>query len=348
MLLTGGQISMAVTSSVVFLFTTLLFLSGYVLQQQTVRNMQAIIHPTPPPKPSPPPEPVRKKHLKLFGRPSGEALDVEDPKWSRLAYAQLGHSHMHVCDSLMMFAALKHSKSSAKRVYLYPREWEEMDGSGADAEKERSMRMIRKARARYGVEIFPIDPLMDSDSASSAYPIEGLLALIQYERILVPQPSGLLLNITISDTILEAVSQHPIAATSRHPGAFILQPNELSAQNAMTRLRLDSDSAVIRTRVYPLLDSDVADVIVDSSKLRSLPSTYFNGTQLAEMAAYVRLDDFNDLALGPYHDVPRSLKSKARPRDTEVRDIWEDLYETYRFQRMDICGLDLEPVFEAT
>ncbi|KAI9665183.1 MAG: hypothetical protein M1831_002193 [Alyxoria varia] len=43
MLLTGAQVSMAITSGIVLLFTFLLFLSGYILQQQTVRGLQGAI-----------------------------------------------------------------------------------------------------------------------------------------------------------------------------------------------------------------------------------------------------------------------------------------------------------------
>ncbi|KAK2624853.1 hypothetical protein QTJ16_006046 [Diplocarpon rosae] len=45
MLITSGQISIAFSSAVVFLFTTALFLSGYVLQQATVRDLRAAIKP---------------------------------------------------------------------------------------------------------------------------------------------------------------------------------------------------------------------------------------------------------------------------------------------------------------
>lgn len=49
-LLTSSSISVAISSGVVVLFTFLLFLSGYVVQQQTVRSLQAALHP--PPQPS--------------------------------------------------------------------------------------------------------------------------------------------------------------------------------------------------------------------------------------------------------------------------------------------------------
>ncbi len=48
-LLTSSSISVVISSGVVFLFTFLLFLSGYVVQQQTVRSIQAALHPPPMP-----------------------------------------------------------------------------------------------------------------------------------------------------------------------------------------------------------------------------------------------------------------------------------------------------------
>ncbi|KAH6628530.1 hypothetical protein F5144DRAFT_579293 [Chaetomium tenue] len=51
MLVTSGQVSVAVSSGIVFLCTTALFLSGYVLQQRTLRDLRAAIKE--PPRPSP-------------------------------------------------------------------------------------------------------------------------------------------------------------------------------------------------------------------------------------------------------------------------------------------------------
>ncbi|KAE9365306.1 hypothetical protein N431DRAFT_387434 [Stipitochalara longipes BDJ] len=45
MLLTSSQVSVAISSAIVFFFTSALFLSGYVLQQQTVRDLRAAIKP---------------------------------------------------------------------------------------------------------------------------------------------------------------------------------------------------------------------------------------------------------------------------------------------------------------
>ncbi|KAL2180895.1 uncharacterized protein P884DRAFT_216539 [Thermothelomyces heterothallicus CBS 202.75] len=51
MLLTSAQVSLAVSSGIIFLCTAALFLSGYVIQQRTLRDLRAAIKP--PPRPSP-------------------------------------------------------------------------------------------------------------------------------------------------------------------------------------------------------------------------------------------------------------------------------------------------------
>ena len=51
-LLTSSSISVVLSSGVVCIFTFLLFLSGYVVQQQTVRSLQAALHPPPMPTPT--------------------------------------------------------------------------------------------------------------------------------------------------------------------------------------------------------------------------------------------------------------------------------------------------------
>src|SRR5947207_9103284 len=52
-LLTSSTISVAISSSIICMFTFLLFLSGYVMQQQTVRSLQDALHAPPVPKPTP-------------------------------------------------------------------------------------------------------------------------------------------------------------------------------------------------------------------------------------------------------------------------------------------------------
>ncbi|KAK3336038.1 hypothetical protein B0T19DRAFT_26492 [Cercophora scortea] len=51
MLLTSSQASVAISSSIVVVFTLALFLSGYAIQQRTLRDLRAAIKPSPRPRP---------------------------------------------------------------------------------------------------------------------------------------------------------------------------------------------------------------------------------------------------------------------------------------------------------
>ena len=79
-LLTSSSISVAISSTVVCVFTFLLFLSGYVLQQQSVRSLQAALHPPPKPTPTLPVyfQDVESNATKLAEATSAESKGVGD------------------------------------------------------------------------------------------------------------------------------------------------------------------------------------------------------------------------------------------------------------------------------
>ncbi|KAK8073821.1 hypothetical protein PG994_004720 [Apiospora phragmitis] len=78
MLLTSSQVSIAISSGIVLLFTTALFLSGYAIQQRTLNDLRKAIRPDPRPSP--------KIHLQQPDRfqrsttelPDGTVVEVDD------------------------------------------------------------------------------------------------------------------------------------------------------------------------------------------------------------------------------------------------------------------------------
>ena len=60
-----------------------------------------------------------------------------------------------------------------------------------------------------------------------------------------------------------------------------------------------------------------------------------------EMTGYVHVSD-PDLP-GPEYDIPKHKAFTAQPTGAETRVAWERSYEMFRQQRIDVCGLDLEP-----
>lgn len=164
----------------VFLFTSLLFLSGYVLQQQTVQSIQAAIKP-PPPVPTPSPDPSRAI-AKSFDNPGGHLyfdkfLAANRPKggWAKVAYAQLVRDHLHVCNAVMLFAELERQESLARRVILYPQEWHlsESNQDISSVHIETSLRLLKTAEKRYKVQLQPLSQMQASRNGMKSQDVEG-------------------------------------------------------------------------------------------------------------------------------------------------------------------------------
>ncbi|KAG9244301.1 hypothetical protein BJ878DRAFT_567702 [Calycina marina] len=84
-LLTSSQVSVAITCTIIFLFTLALFLSGYVIQQQTVRDLRAAIKPHVN-------QPILVSHLLVHpAKPSSKENIAED---DGDAHAEERHSRM--------------------------------------------------------------------------------------------------------------------------------------------------------------------------------------------------------------------------------------------------------------
>jgi len=201
MLLTSGQISMTISSGIgtsfclpwlgiltngliVFIFTTLLFLSGYVLQQQTVRNLQAALKPPPPP-------PSQTLSLSASASASAVARVFGDPPcspgrvayeeyltearpqggWMKVAYVQVVTEHLHLCNMVMLFAELARQKSKAERVLLYPKVWNRRDGTDQESLNlytETTRRLLKMASDRYGVVLRTVEPINGQEGRLSA------------------------------------------------------------------------------------------------------------------------------------------------------------------------------------
>ncbi|MCJ1386167.1 hypothetical protein MMC17_009293 [Xylographa soralifera] len=360
MLLTSGQISMTISSGIIFIFTSLLFLSGYVLQQQTVRSLQAAIHPPPLPVPSAAPSAIAI--ARPFGHPPGSNGHVSYQKllgglapethWKKAAYVQLVTEHMTVCNVVMVFAELAVQKSRAQRVLLYPKIWDrdtEQDRLGA-LELERSMRLIRVAAVRYGVMLAPIEGMLDvgEGNTDAAFPLSGLLSLTRFDHVLYLRPSGLVIDSSILDTLFSIPTNASFTSFSDSSSdlspLILITPSKAASQNAIAALRSDpfSELSYLQSNTHFLtLPSTPAPFVSRTSSLHNVDDNFESDTFLSQ-AGYVQLLD-KDIK-GPEYNIPRDVFLQSRPEPGEARTAWEELYEMYRMRRMDVCGLDLEPM----
>ncbi|KAK1059455.1 hypothetical protein LTR12_010499 [Friedmanniomyces endolithicus] len=245
-LLSQSQVSVVASSTVVLIFTFLLFFSGYIIQQRTVTGLQAAIRPRIPKPPTPilqlqqQAEDEENGHTelqsssRLFNNKARIAYTrlsaLEDTRtninWQRLAHVQLARNHHDVCNSIMVLAELYRLKSPARRVLMFPQEWAvEKEGKGmrgdfSDPFLASSRRLLRMAARRYGVELRPVGSVVNGteegeeeggERRGGVYSLASAYALTEFDRVLSIETPGLLLDATPLDAVLAFTDVAPFA-----------------------------------------------------------------------------------------------------------------------------------------
>lgn len=374
-LLSQSQVSVFASSLVIFVFTLLLFLSGYVIQQRTVKGLQVAIKPR---IPKPPPslqvqdrrdEGPQLQPSRLFrgnGKIAYTNLDAaeqlsESVDWAKLAHVQLARNHHDVCNAVMVLAELYKMKSPARRVLLFPRDWAlEKEGKKNDISDPflaSSRRLLRMAARRYGVELRPVSPIArDSgidEESKDVYSLASAFSLSEFDRVLSIETPGLLMDALPLDAVLAFTEKAPFAMLQdSHEGdgvhsadLLLLTPSDAFHTQLLDRLGTESgfnDTLLPTLFTDPLL---LASQTAEHALIRSIGALHeasqeFNATAYLENVSYIR---FSDPKLpGPEYDVPWSQKVSARPRSKEADWTWTKLYGHFAQKRMEVCRLDLE------
>ncbi|KAL8717631.1 MAG: hypothetical protein Q9181_008300, partial [Wetmoreana brouardii] len=298
-----------------FIFTFLLFLSGYVLQQQTVRSLQLAIKPQP--VVQSPPSPILAKH---FGTPPGHSffdkyLASNRPKggWAKVAYVQLLREHLHVCNALMLFAALEEQESMAQRVIMYPKEWDQRgkDNKKVDQRLETSKRLLRNAAKGYRVMLQPVEPMVRAGK-EPVFPLAGLLSLSAYHRVVYLPPSGLVLDSSGLDHLFTLPMESEILGISagsederNSPSIVLLRPSKEAFQVTLSSLPsngYDEDEFLSKIPLLADLPEDQVHVVAKTSGLR-FEDDAFDAVEFLDSTSYVQISDPD--MLGPEFDTPR-------------------------------------------
>jgi len=373
-LLSQSQVSVAVSSGIIFAFTLLLFLSGYVIQQRTVTGLQAAIKPRlPQPPPSlrvqdaenSPPELHPSRFFNGDARVAYTNLNAAEQasaniNWERLAHVQLVRRHHDVCNAIMVLAELHRLKSPARRVLLFPRDWalekEGKKGDVSDPFLDSSRRLMRLAARRYHVELRPVSPVIqvaEEDDGQNVYSLASAFALTDFDRVLSVETPGLLLDATPLDAVLAFTESVPFAMlqdTFKGDGVhsedlLLLRPSVAAHAELLKRVVAEpafNDTLLPSLFTDPLLLASSAD---DNALVRSIGTLHeasrdFNQTAYLSDVSYMR---FSDPKLpGPEYDVPWSDKVAARPRNKDADWTYTKLYGQFAQKRMEVCGLDLE------
>jgi hypothetical protein len=191
----------------------------------------------------------------------------------------------------------------------------------------------------------------DKVNDEAMYPLTGLMSLTIFNRLIYLRPSGLINDSSQLDLLFTLPMDTPvlgIAATNHEGGTeksiMIFQPSlkvydELAS--AFPAESYSDDEFMQRIPAMTDFAEDQVHLVTKTSTLL-LAEESFDARESLEATAYIHLSD-PDLP-GPEYYLSDSLLSMARPTRPGPREAWERSYELFRERRMDVCGLDLEPV----
>lgn len=192
------------------------------------------------------------------------------------------------------------------------------------------------------------------DTLPSSYSLASLYSLVDYERILYLQGPGVLLDASSLDSLLafsksEPMAAYPATAERTHLSTSLLMvhPSQdnfkklkaLRASKPISDLDLLQQTFTGPESLISEWSLSMGNVVYESQKLRE-PTDDFNTTAFEKATTFVRLSD-PELP-GPEYDVPYADRVKLRPENEDAQEAWSSLYERFRQQRMEVCGLDLE------
>ena len=300
--------------------------------------------------------------------------------WVKSAYVQAVRNHQQLCNAAMLFAELCKQDSPIRRVILYPREWHLMwpNNSGLDQEPsgghvETSLRLLQTAKERYNVEIEAVSRIQAARNGmkshglkgskvqselpadrlraeAEAYPLTNLFSLTMFSRVIYFQPSGLIINSARLDKLFTLAMESETMGISANlgeekatPQVLILQPSADAFNKSSSLIQAGEYSEDDFLRSIPSADTasfDHSNFVMETSAIH-LMEDHFNLSSLIDTTSYVHISDPG--MPGPEFSSSRSQVVRARPESTELRKVWEAIYERYRQKRMEVCGLDLEP-----
>lgn len=332
-LLTSSTVSFILTSSVVSVFTFLLFISGYALQQQSVRNIQTALR-VPTASPSPIARNGESGFLSVTGSSQQILSNSDIDNKGNYAYLQLLSTPdpSNICSAILFFKALSTNGTAIQdRLFMYPQEWDTIPPEKLTQPVATALSLLRAASIKYEIWLLPID--MSVATSAGYAPTDtrllrlGQIQFMQYDSVLYVRTPGMLLDTAKLDAMLLSrplpLKHDKRRVESYNNEAWIPMP-----------LRADRDAQL--PPVYLIAVNNVPGHVEARAHIPD-----------------VRIPGFGDLVTGPWGVTSRSegLNAEERPGyvyfeyDEDGHVKWKDnpLYGAWRAQQYEECdGLDFD------
>lgn len=220
-LLTSSTVSAIVSMGVVCIFSLMLFLAGYVVQQQSVKSIQHALRP-----------PASHHGAKSQGstfQNSAQKRGLSDtdlgsrdhsdtPHRSQDRRQNLGGNYAYlqllsepdasdICSVIVFFKKLATDGTSIQdRLFMYPGEWDRLSSKQLGKPASEALAILRTASIKYGIWLLPIDMNAATSKGYSSTDTKllrlGQVQFMQYDSVLYLQAPGMIMNTEKLDDIL--------------------------------------------------------------------------------------------------------------------------------------------------
>ncbi|KAJ5099735.1 hypothetical protein N7532_006736 [Penicillium argentinense] len=347
-LLTSSTVSTIVSMGVVCIFTLLLFLSGYVLQQQSVKNIQHAIRP--------PLEPATRSREALGSAFQKRGLSDSDLDAGVDQESSLGSQDRHakprgnfaylqllsepdpsdICSAVLFFKQLATNGTRVQdRLFMYPQEWDRMSTKKLGKPASIALSILRAASIKYGIWLLPIDMTAATSAGYSTTNTKllrlGQIQFMQYDSVLYVQTPGMILDTERLDDVLFS-RPLPLRHDKNRPESF---NNE-----AWIPMPLRAERDADLPPVYLITVNNIRGASIETRT--HIPNIHLPG--------------FGGLVTGPWGVKPESDDGEpiqqpayvyfSNDRDGHVKWAGNPLFGTWRSQQSEVCdGLELDAFY---
>ncbi|PWW79031.1 Glycosyltransferase Family 8 protein [Tuber magnatum] len=349
----AGRLPLRFAATIVFFFSFLLFISGWILQQKSLTALQAaMIQPVPSPHVAASSKHKPKPPFQLIDQTNNIPV-LRSKKNLKAAHFQFVQKKENVCHSLMVLAELARLGTGADKILLYPESW-------IGTEEGTWSRLLKAAEKRFEVKVRAVGGLGGGALGDAGPSLLHAFAETKYDRILYLEPLGLPLRNL--DHLLYGTLTAPVVGTRSYwLPKMVQQLGPLSGQvllltpstrlfNKTKKLQLENPEDDSISIINDLLSSHSLILpqhpyatnifefrAVDHSKYTL---NDWDPVKVSEESYYISFMDQS--APMPWFTWPREVTDKVRPKVPDDAMVWKALYDRWARVRMNVCGLDLE------
>ncbi|KAE8836444.1 hypothetical protein P3342_000363 [Pyrenophora teres f. teres] len=286
-------------------------------------------------------------------------------RWSDFAYVQYVTDETYLCNSVMIFEALKRHGTKAELLMMYPHQWPVPEATHVDYKGK----LLALARDEYGAKLVPVHVKRfynnDDPTWQDSYTKLLLWNQTQYKRVISFDSDATVLNhmdelFLLPPTPVAMPRAYWLDYFSLSSQVIVAEPSEetwLRVQNAtnnhtghdydmdiLNKLFIDS-SMIIPHRKYNFLSGEFRKAPRNHGAYLGSPTEKWNPRKALAEAKYVHFSDWpmpkpwiTPTSEQLENALPRCWDVEGVGEDCTDRFLWLELRDDFSKRRKRICG----------